>query len=93
LLEVAMTGVPIVGTLVGGTGEVLSEADAWPLAEVEDPDAYVAALRQVLADPGEARRRSAALRRRMLQERTPAAYAEHVAGLLLGVSREEGAAR
>ena len=30
LLEVAMTGIPIVGTLVGGTGEVLSEDDAWP---------------------------------------------------------------
>ena len=87
LLEVTMTGIPIVGSLVGGTGEVLDEAGSWPVAEAADPDSYVAAVRDVLADPAGARERSAALRERLVRERTEEAYAEHAAALLL---RETG---
>ena len=83
LLEVAMTGVPLVASQVGGTGEVLSVADAWPVPDHEDPDAYVTALRAILADPAEARRRAAALRERMLRERTEADYDEQVDRVLL----------
>jgi glycosyltransferase involved in cell wall biosynthesis len=83
LLEVAMTGVPIVGSLVGGTGEVLGDEDSWPVSEIEDPEAYAKAIRDVLADPDEARRRSRALRERLIEERTPAPYAEQAAALLL----------
>ncbi len=89
LLEVAMTGVPIVGSLVGGTGEVLDAEGSWPVAEVEDPDAYVSAIRSVLADPVDARRRSLSLRERLLLERTEDAFAEHVAELLLDGRRQE----
>ena len=89
LLEVGMTGVPIVGSLIGGTGEVLDPDGSWPVAEVDDPDAYVKALRDVLADPIRARRRSLALRERLLQERTEEAFAESVAGLLLNRRRQE----
>jgi glycosyltransferase involved in cell wall biosynthesis len=93
LLEVGMTGIPIVGSLVGGTGEVLGYEDSWPVADLENPDAYVQAIRDVLADPTKARRRSHALRERLLQERTETAYADHVASVLLGVEeqREEAA--
>jgi glycosyltransferase involved in cell wall biosynthesis len=87
LLEVAMTGVPIVGSLVGGTGEVLHDDDSWPVREIEDPEAYAKAIRDVLADPTEARRRSAALRDRLIGERDRAAYAERVAALFLDQSR------
>jgi glycosyltransferase involved in cell wall biosynthesis len=83
LLEVGMTGIPIVGSLVGGTGEVLSVEDSWPVEDRENPAAYAWAIRDVLADPSEARRRSQALRNRLLRERTEEAYAGHVAGLLL----------
>ncbi len=83
LLEVAMTGVPIVGSLVGGTGEVLSDEDSWPVPEIEDPEAYAKAIREVLADPGGARRRAEALRDRLLRERTPGPYAKQAAELLL----------
>ncbi|HEX2175759.1 MAG TPA: glycosyltransferase family 4 protein [Nocardioidaceae bacterium] len=90
LLEVGMTGIPIVGSLVGGTGEVLGEDDAWPVADLENPEAYERAIRDVLADQTRARRRSQALRDRLLRERTEAAYSEHVAGLLLrSAEREE----
>ena len=68
LLEVAMTGVPIVGTLVGGTGEVLHDGRVLAgRARTTMPTAYVEALREVLADPAEARRRAAALRERLLR--------------------------
>jgi glycosyltransferase involved in cell wall biosynthesis len=83
LLEVAMIGIPVVSTLVGGTGEVLSTDDAWLVDEDADADAYVAAIREVLADPARARRQAAALRQRLLSERPPAAYAERAVRLLL----------
>lgn len=83
LLEVGMTGIPIVGSLVGGTGEVLDEDDSWPVADAENPEAYVRAVRDVLADPARARRRSQAMRERLLRERTEEQYADHVVGLLL----------
>jgi glycosyltransferase involved in cell wall biosynthesis len=83
LLEVAVTGIPIVGSLVGGTGEVLSEADAWPVAEGEGAEAYVAAIRAALADPSDSRRRALALRERMLRDRTEKAFATRAADVLL----------
>lgn len=84
LLEIGMTGVPIVGSLVGGTGEVLGEDDSWPVADIESPVAYEKAIRDVLADQPRARERAAALRERLLRERTQEAFAEQVTSLLLG---------
>jgi glycosyltransferase involved in cell wall biosynthesis len=89
LLEVAVTGIPIVGTLVGGTGEVLSEADAWPVGETAQAEAYVDAIRAVLADHADSRRRATALRDRMLRERTAKAFADHAAELLLNSDRSK----
>jgi glycosyltransferase involved in cell wall biosynthesis len=89
LLEVAMTGVPIVGTLVGGTGEVMSDEDSWPVPLEAGADAYETAIRAVLADPADARRRALTLRERMLRERTLEAYAETAAEVLLLDDREE----
>ncbi|MFT4085263.1 MAG: glycosyltransferase family 4 protein [Nocardioides sp.] len=89
LLEVAMTGLPIVGSLVGGTGEVLGVEDSWPVAEVNTPEAYVQAITQVLADPAEARRRALALRERLVAERTVEAYADLAGTVLLGPKSED----
>ena len=83
LLEVAMTGVPMVGTLVGGTGEVMLEGDAWPVPLEAGAEAYEAAIRSVLADPAGARRHALSLRERLLRERTLEAYAETAAATLL----------
>jgi len=80
---VAVTGVPIVGTLVGGTGEVLREGESWPVASDAGPTPYVRALREVLADPVAARERAAALRERMLRDRTTDRFADQVCELLL----------
>jgi glycosyltransferase involved in cell wall biosynthesis len=83
LLEVAMTGIPIVGTLVGGTGEVLTDADAWPVPEQEGVEAYERAIRAVLADPGRARKRARQLRKRLERDRTEEAFATAAAQVLL----------
>ncbi len=93
LLEVGMTGLPIVGSLVGGTGEVLGDDDAWPVHDPDDPDAYVRAIRDVLADQTAARQRSLALRDRLLRERGRPEFADHAASVLLGKLRQEGVTR
>ena len=90
LLEVAMTGVPIVGSLVGGTGEVLSEDDAWPIAEIDDAAAYVKGIHEVLANRTAARDRALALRERLLRERSEDAFAKQVTDLLLVAGKAAG---
>jgi glycosyltransferase involved in cell wall biosynthesis len=87
LLEVAMTEVPIVASRVGGVGELLSDEDSWPVADWQNAEAYKKALREILADPTEARRRSHALRERLERQRTQRAYGEYAAGLLLTPTR------
>jgi glycosyltransferase involved in cell wall biosynthesis len=83
LLEVAMTGVPIVASVVGGVGELLPDGEAWPVRDVDDPAAYAAAIRDVLADPQDARKRSLQLRERLVEERSEKASAAAAAALLL----------
>ncbi|MET0523875.1 MAG: glycosyltransferase family 4 protein [Nocardioides sp.] len=87
LLEVAMTGVPVVGSLVGGTGELLPPGEAWPISDIDDPGAYAAALQQVLDDPAAARAGARALRERVIAERTESAYAEQSLVVLLPGAR------
>lgn len=83
LLEVAMTGVPLVASVVGGTGEVVDEQGGFPVTDVDDADAYVEALRSLLSDPEAARGRARHLRDRLVEQRTTDAYADLVTGLLL----------
>jgi glycosyltransferase involved in cell wall biosynthesis len=83
LLQVAVTGIPIVGTLVGGVGEVLKPDGAWAVPADSAGEAYVAALRTVLQDPAEARRHAARLRERLLAERGEREFDERVRELLL----------
>lgn len=87
LLEIGMTGVPLVASRVGGVGEVLTDEDARLVTEVDDPDAYVDGIRAVLADPGRARERARALRERLVRDRSQQAYADQVAPLLLTEAR------
>lgn len=75
LLEVAMTGVPLIGSDVGGTTEVLRSglATAMPKdAEVKD---WVAAIRSLLSDPVTARENAKRLRETLLAERSSEEHA------------------
>lgn len=84
LLEVAMTGIPIVGTIAGGTGEVIRDGVAWPVATVEDVDAYVRALSAVLANPELARERALGLRSDLVSRRTTGAYLDSLQSVIRG---------
>ncbi len=70
LIDVAASGIPIVGSLVGGTGEVLSNGLSWPIKDIHNVKAYEQALRQVFSDPEAARARALRLREHVLQRRT-----------------------
>jgi len=89
LLDVAMTGVPIVAGATRGVGEVVSDEDAWLVAEPESIDAYEKTLREALTDSSTAWQRSRALRERLLRERPAEAYAERVVGLILPATTEQ----
>ena len=88
LLDLAMTEIPIVAGAAAGVGEIVSEADAWLVAGGQDPAAYELALRQLLADPGSARRRASVLRERVSRERRLNVYRESAASLLLNPADE-----
>ncbi len=78
LIEIATRGVPIVGSLVGGTGEILREGLSWPVSDIEDVGGYQAGVLAVLADPAAARERAVRLRSEVLTRRTPERYRETV---------------
>lgn len=47
LIELGIRGVPIVASAVGGVPEVVTPDTGWPVDDVEDIDAYVAALQDI----------------------------------------------
>ncbi|MCP1647406.1 glycosyltransferase family 4 protein [Pseudomonas nitroreducens] len=57
LLEATVAGLPVVAETVGGVGELIDSRTGFPLSPGADCAAYVARIREVLADPVEAMRR------------------------------------
>ncbi len=82
LLDVASAAVPLVGSVAGGTGEVLLEGYSEPIIDIQDIDAYVAGLRRVIEDPKTAKKRALELRERILKQRSNEAYVESIKTLL-----------
>ena len=82
LIEIASTGVPIVGSLVGGTGEILIEGLSHPIADINDLAAYEGAIRLVLADPDAAREGARKLREHVIETRTFDQFRHQVAHAL-----------
>lgn len=76
LLEVAMTGLPILASDVGGTREALPDTPDALMPADAPVDAWVAALRARIADPGPARAAAAALRDRLIAARSPEIHSE-----------------
>lgn len=82
LIDIAARGIPIVGTLVGGTGEVLREGVSWPIRNVDDVGAYETAAREVLRDPEGARNKARRLREYLGERRTTENYLEKLRSVL-----------
>jgi glycosyltransferase involved in cell wall biosynthesis len=75
VLEAMEAGVPVVASRVSGIPEVVEDGRTGWLVEPEDPEGLAAALAEVLADPGEARRRGEEGRRRVDERFRPATAA------------------
>lgn len=84
VLEGAQSGLPIVASAVGGVPEVVTPETGYPVVDVDDPAAYVAAIEELLADPAAATRRSATLRAQVHQLFNAEQYRRTIAELLAG---------
>jgi glycosyltransferase involved in cell wall biosynthesis len=81
VMEAAQSGLPVVASAVGGVPEVVTTETGYPVVDVEDPAAYVAAIRALLADPASAARRAALFRERVHRDFSVEQYRTAVAGL------------
>ena len=61
LAEIASSGIPMVASAVGGIPELVTPESGWLIQAVEDPQAYIDALRAIHADPEQARHLGARL--------------------------------
>jgi glycosyltransferase involved in cell wall biosynthesis len=82
LIELAMAGMPIVASAVGGVPELITPETGWPVTEVDDVDAYVRALKQLIAQPEERVRRAGALQTLAGERHRAAAYEARLAELI-----------
>lgn len=74
VLDAISNGLPVVAPLVGGVGEVLTEATGFPVERFDDVAAHVAAITEVIADPDEAQRRAARAQELVREQFSPAAF-------------------
>ena len=83
LIELAMLGVAVTASAVGGVPELIKVETGWPVAAFDDPAAYVAALRDMLDGPEEERsRRARALQARVMARHTAGAFDVALAAVL-----------
>ncbi len=82
LIEVAAAAVPLVGSLAGGTSDILAPDLSYPIADIEDAGAYVDAIRTILGKPETARENALKLREKIYRERNEAVYLDAVRQVL-----------
>ena len=51
LIQVAMKGIPVVASAVGGVPELINDDTGWPVRSINDVDAYVASLEEAINNP------------------------------------------
>jgi len=83
LIELGARGVPIVASAVGGVPELITPETGWPVDEVEDPNAYVAALRDAFAKDGRSNQ-GAGLKALVSERHSQSAYDQKLQTILEG---------
>ena len=74
LIELALKGVPIVASAVGGVPELITNETGWPVYRFEDIDEYVGSLEQAIANPAMRIQRAKNLQRLAQAKHSPARY-------------------
>lgn len=87
LIDAMQSGLPIVTPHVGGISELVDETTGWPVHPGDDPEAYVATLRSLFADPQEALHRVERGLDRLVQQHSWETYAARSAMILDPVAR------
>lgn len=82
VVELASAGVPIVASAVGGVPELIRPDTGWPIGDLDNPQAYVSALREIIADPGERLGRATRLQQLALSRHNVAAFDQTLSSLL-----------
>lgn len=76
LLDIAAAGIPLVGSLVGGTPEILVKGLCEGVEDVDNISAYEHSIRQLLAHPEVARKNAKSLRDHVLKTRSGQSYTD-----------------
>lgn len=74
IIELAVRGVPIVASAVGGVPELIDETTGYPIAADAEYDVYVAALRKAISDPADRVERAERLQAKALERHSRTAY-------------------
>jgi glycosyltransferase involved in cell wall biosynthesis len=80
LLAAGAAGLPVVAPDVGGIGELIDDTTGWLVKEVDNPNEYLKALHHIRDDPVEAKKRVAALTRRLLDRHNWSSYVRSISG-------------
>ena len=85
LIEIAIRGMAVVATAVGGVPELLDSSTGWPIGTYAGPQDYVQAIREALASPLERISRAGRLQERAAARHSPHAYNQQVSSIIKSV--------
>lgn len=91
VIAAALASIPIVASRVGGVGDIVTEEQGYPVADIDNVALYVARINEVLADPAQAETKAAAARDYVKSEHSEAAFAQALA-VIPGYMPAEGVA-
>jgi glycosyltransferase involved in cell wall biosynthesis len=83
LIDAGNRAIPVVGSNAGGTTDILTEETGWPVHDLLNPDAYIAAIDSMCADPAEVTRRAINMKKHVAKQFSAAAYVANL-GTIVG---------
>jgi glycosyltransferase involved in cell wall biosynthesis len=89
LIEVSIRGMAVVASQVGGVPELIDEETGFPVFDVDDVDAYVAAVQRCLDSPEERVSRADRLRERAAQRYSQTSYVNDLTTLFAGEGQRD----
>lgn len=81
IINVALMGLPIVSSNVGGISELVNDDTGWLISDLHDPNPYIQALQEIARDSGKAQSKVARMRERVRSLHSWEAYLAEFAKL------------